>query len=216
MKYLIALALFLVPTAAHADYVVWQDPKTGARLTYPDTWRTVNNQQPDDVVTILGPSQDDRPLCRLRARHDARFTMYPPGAARDVQLVAIDRDFWIDYTGAYDNVTFHEIRDDAGLGRAYAGLASASFTEAGPKNPQARTGIFLAGIYHDKAYILDCSARRGAYTTWYPDFMGIAKSLDMQAVIQATPVGTYTPLMLEPNRYTRPVKAAETTAPLNN
>lgn len=186
---LFLLCLFLTPSA-QADYFKWQDPQTGATLTFPDTWRIVNNQQPDDLVTVLGPSQDDLPTCRLRARGDNRFTVYPVQFSNPVQDVAHNKPFWTEYLAEYHNVQMHSYRDNAGLGRAFASMAVASFATV--NNPSVmRTGQFWAGVYHDTAYILDCSSTHTSFATWQADFSGIAKSVNMRKVMNEKPTGYY-------------------------
>ncbi len=181
----------LLPRAAHADYFVWQDPKTGTRLTYPDTWRTINNQKRDDLVTLLGPDAAERPICRLRARDDKRFTGYPSYFSSDIQHAEYSTEFWNDYTGEYNDVTIHSVMDDAAVGKAFASLAVFGFTDAVAKTGQLRTGQAFAGIYFDKAYIFDCSVAAYAYPTWQPDFVSIAKSINMRPITSATPNGYY-------------------------
>lgn len=177
--------------SAQADYFVWQDPKTGARLTYPDTWRTINNQKRDDLVTLLGPSAAERPICRLRVRDDKRFTGYPTYFSSDIQHAEYSTEFWNDYTGDYDNVVMHDVMNDAGIGKAFASLAIFGFTDAVAKTGQPRTGQAFAGVYFDKAYIFDCSSAAYSFQKWQPDFMSIAKSINMRPITSATPNGYY-------------------------
>jgi hypothetical protein len=189
--YILALLAFCaVAPAAHADYFKWQDPKTGASLTFPDTWRMVNNQQPDDLVTVLGPSQADYPVCRLRARGDNRFTVYPVEYSNPVQDVAYNQKFWEEYTAEYHNVQLHSYRDNANLGRAFASMVMASFATV--NDPYVmRTGQMWAGVYHDTAYILDCSSTNASFMTWQGDFVAIAKSVDMRKAIDGRVTGDY-------------------------
>jgi hypothetical protein len=204
------MAFMLVPHAASAEYFVWQDPKTGASLTFPDTWRTINNQKPDDLVTLIGPSRNDRPICRLRARDDARWLNYPIEYSRDVQHFAYDRDFWIDYTGDYNDVVFDFTKDDAGLGQAFASMVVVNFTDPLPKvDGITRMGQMWAGVYHDTAYILDCSSTRASFIEWQPDFVGIAKSVTLRPVMTQTPHGYYPERFVEPGYTdTQPTGAA--------
>lgn len=201
---LLLLSVFL-PAPARADYFVWQDPKTGASLTFPDTWRTINNQKPDDLVTVIGPSQADYPICRLRARGDNRFTVYPVWYSGDVQDVAYNRDFWDNYTGEYDDVEITGYDDDAGIGKAWASMIEANFTSATPKDPaHPRTGLMWAGVYHDDAFILDCSSTSGSFRKWMPDFTSIAHSVDMRKVIHENVNGNYRPF-IPGHEFNRPV-----------
>ncbi len=204
---LFALALCLVPlTSAHADYFVWQDPKTGVELTFPDTWKRVSNQKPDDLLTILAPSPEDQALCRLRARSDERWTVYPVWHAADVQRFAYNQDFWDGYLAEYNTKRVQMYKDDAGLGKAFASTVLARFTRAAPKEPQGpRLGQMWAGVYYDTAYILDCSAKENAFGTWQPDFAAIAKSVDMRKIIHELSIGNYPRNFMKDRYIERPV-----------
>lgn len=185
-------AVGALATPAQANYFVWEDAKTGATLTYPDTWRMINNQQPDDLVTIIGPSQDDRPICRLRARGDNRFTVYPTWYSAAVQRVAYNEEFWNEYLGEFDNVQIHTYRRDAAIGKAFASMVVASYTEAGGADHKLyRTSQAWGGVYHDTAYILDCSSTNSSYSAWQPDFAAIANSVDMRKVMHEFVIGNY-------------------------
>ena len=60
-----AFMAFVVP--AKADYAVWTDVHTGTTVSYPDTWKPINNQQPNDFLTLSLPSGEDNAVCRIRA-----------------------------------------------------------------------------------------------------------------------------------------------------
>lgn len=187
---LAALPLFAA-APAKADYFVWQDPKTGASLSFPDTWRTINNQKPDDIVTVLGPSQDDYPVCRLRAREDKRYVVDPVWKSAAVQKLAYSGAFWESYTGEYDNVQVHQYQDGAGLGRAFASMGIASYNLPGYDPSALRTGIMWGGLYYDTAFILDCSSSTKSFADWQPDFLSIAKSVDMRKTHHELVTGNY-------------------------
>lgn len=188
---LLAVITLVALSSARAEYFVWQDPKTGASLTFPDTWRMINNQKPDDLVTLIGPSNTDRPICRLRARQDGRYTVYPLEFSRDVQHFAYSQDFWSDYVGEYNDVLYDYFKDDANLGQAFASMTVVTFTNATPREKAQRMGQLLAGVYHDTAYILDCSSSRASFAAWQPDFAAIGKSVQLRPVMTANPQGYY-------------------------
>lgn len=192
----LAFALLLVmmgTTAAQAETFVWQDAKTGVTLSFPDTWRIINNQKTDDLVTIIGPSQQDTPMCRLRARQDQRYTVYPVWYSAPVQHVAYNEDFWTDYLNDYDYPTVHSYRDDAALGRAFASMTMASFAMPNDtaKPRTMRTGQMWAGVYYNTAYVLDCSSTAASFADWQPDFLSIAKSVDTRKIIHELLIGDY-------------------------
>ncbi len=115
---------------ARADYFVWQDPKSGLSLSYPDTWAMVSQRQPDEIFSIIAPSSEgDDAVCRVRVREDKRYLVYPPHLGRDVQTISYNREFWDDYLNEYDNVELYS-NQDGGLGRGYGSFAVAGYDGA--------------------------------------------------------------------------------------
>ena len=168
-------------TTAKADYFVWQDAKTGLSLSYPDTWRQVSHRHPDEIFTIIAPSSEgDDAVCRVRAREDRRFLVYPPHLAPDVQKIAYSKDFWDAYLGEYDNVDFYGYMDGAGLGRGFGSFAVAGYDAALFSPYGDRRGIAGVSLYNDKAYVVDCSARTTAFSKWQPLFLSIIGSVDFK------------------------------------
>jgi hypothetical protein len=203
---LLCTALTALATPAKADYFVWQDAKSGVSLSYPDTWRMISNQKPDDVVTLIGPSSTDRPICRLREREDARYTVYPVWYSAAVQHVAYDETFWEDYTAEYNDVQVHQYKDDAALGRAFASMALASYHLPAPADAKdIRTSIMWGGVYYNTAYVLDCASTHASFNNWEPDFASIAKSVDTRKVIHELAIGNYTRNFINDGNVTFPV-----------
>lgn len=180
-----ALTLFLIAgfmllaTPALADYAVWQDSKTGASLSYPDTWRSVSSLQPDDLLTIAAPTKGENAQCRLKARPEKRYMVYPASLASAVQKRAVSQDFWDKYLAQYNNVTIAFLAEDGGFGRGHGSVSSASFTIAHPQTGMPRSGILAASLYRDTLYILECTVDPQAFEYWRPVFLGILKSIDM-------------------------------------
>ncbi|HPF79130.1 MAG TPA: hypothetical protein PLF01_07555, partial [Alphaproteobacteria bacterium] len=77
-RLVLLLLLVLFPSAAKADYFLWQDPESGLTMTFPDTWKEQNNRAPDDVLTISGPSAGGDPVCTIKVSDDRRYMIYPP------------------------------------------------------------------------------------------------------------------------------------------
>ncbi len=171
------MSLGAVP--ARADYAVWQDSKTGASLSYPDTWRSVASLQPDDLVTIAAPSKGEHAQCRLKARPERRYMVYPASLASAVQKRAVSQAFWDKYLAQYDNVSVSFLTEDGGFGRGHGSVSSASFTIAHPQTGMPRSGILAASLYRDYVYILECTVDPQAFEYWRPVFLGILKSIDM-------------------------------------
>lgn len=175
----LAIAMLAMTTPAHADYAVWQDSTTGASLSYPDTWRSVASLQPDDLLTIAAPSKGEHAQCRLKARSEKRYMVYPASLASAVQKRAVSQAFWDKYLAQYNNVTMSFLTEDGGFGRGHGSVSSASFTIAHPQTGMPRSGILAASLYRDYLYILECTADPQAFEYWRPVFLGILKSIDM-------------------------------------
>lgn len=175
-----ALSLSLWANDARADYVVWEDAKSGFTISYPDTWKIVSNQKTDDVLTIMPPSGRANVQCRMRTREDGRFKTYPSGFDPAIQKIAYGADFWQAYLGEYTNATIYQTHDGAGLGRGYAGLAEAGYWSEIPGPFMPRKAIMFASLYNGTAYILECSSHADAYGDWRADFLSIAKSVDFK------------------------------------
>ena len=63
-------------TIAKADYFVWEDPKTGMSLSFPDTWDITNNQDPGDVVTVAAPSGRANSICSISSNEDKLYAIF--------------------------------------------------------------------------------------------------------------------------------------------
>jgi hypothetical protein len=61
-----------------------------------------------------------------------------------------------------------------------------------------KRGLMFASLYHDKAYIVDCSAEESVYEKWRPAFMGVVKSVDFEKVVHELPSGNYRNFMAGP------------------
>ncbi len=203
MRFFHAITLMLVfiggfAATARADYFVWQDPKSGLILTYPDTWAMVNQTQPDEVFAVMAPSSDgDDPVCRVRVRDDKRFLVYPPHLGREVQTISYSRAFWEEYLGEYDNFAIYG-NNDAGLGRGYGSYAVAGYDGTILSPNTKRRGIMVASLYFDKAYIVDCSARVGAFEKWQPAFLSIIGSVDFKKAHDELWSGNYRNFFADP------------------
>ncbi|MGE4313304.1 MAG: hypothetical protein AB7E85_03410 [Pseudobdellovibrionaceae bacterium] len=184
----LAFLICATPLVARADYFVWKDAKSGVSLSYPDTWRQINNYAPDDVLTIAAPG-NDQAQCRVRVRDDGRFKIYPQRYQAAVQREAYSLEFWNEYLASYHDVMLHEVTDGAGLGQAFASMVKASYVTTHPMKNEIKTAIAAAGLYYDKAYILDCSSLAPAFAKYYPAFLSIYKSVDMDKMFHELPEG---------------------------
>jgi hypothetical protein len=183
MRYVLAAAitgLLLLSSAipARADYFVWRDANTGMTISYPDTWRVVSNEQPDDMLTIMAPSGNDYAECRVRIRDDMRWAIFPPRYGSDIQQVDYSGAFWDKYLHDFTDPQIYNMKDEAGFGRGPASIAEAGYWAAVPGPMMQKESLLFASLYNNHVYILDCSAQAQAYPKWKMDFLGIAKSAD--------------------------------------
>ena len=184
---------------AHADYFIWQDPKSGISLSYPDTWQMVSQRQPDEVFAVIAPSSDgDDAVCRVRVRDDRRFLIYPPHLGREVQTISYNKEFWEEYLNEYDNVDFYGQIDGAGLGRGYGSFALAGYDAALFSSYGKRRGIASASLYNDKAYIVDCSAKQQVFEKWQPLFLSVIGSVDFTKAHDELWTGDYRNFFKDP------------------
>lgn len=187
---LTALILGAGLSTARAEVFVYGDTQERFTVTFPDTWMMVHNQQPDDRITIVAPGDGHFAQCRVRTRDDSRFLVYPPRLAGNVQRVAYSKDFWFDYVNEYDEPYVASVTDVAGLGRGFASYAEIEFdTVVGPR--AHKRGIAFVSLYHDKVYIVDCSAEASVYEQWREPFLSVIKSVDFNKVIHELPTGNY-------------------------
>lgn len=189
----LALTAILLPaglsTAKAEVFVIGNQPERFT-VTYPDTWMMVNNQKPDDELTIVAPGEGEFATCRVRVRDDRRFVVYPPRLAANVQQVNYSKEFWFDYMNEYNDAYIDSVTDLAGLGRGFASYAVTEFdTSVGPS--VHKRGIAFVSLYNDKAYIVDCSAEASVYDKWHDPFMSVIKSVDFGKTIHELRTGHY-------------------------
>ncbi len=179
---------FVAP--AQADYFKWVDEETKVSVTYPDQWVQSHNQYDGDVMTVMGPGENDHALCRINVKEDGRFAIYPERYSRNIQRIAFSRDYWDAHLAQYDNVNVHKFYDNAGLGRGFGSWAMASYTtHYGPK--MDKTAIMFVAHYNNKTYMTECSAEKHAYAKWHNSFLSLVKSVDFRAEISEFPNGNY-------------------------
>lgn len=189
--FLFLTLIVLFPAAARADYFHWRDPESGLTITFPDTWNQQNNRKPEDKLTVMAPSDNDQPVCKVKVTDDRRYVIFPPELGRDVQKTAVSVPFWKDYLGEYDGYNLSRVYDGAGLGRWHASYALASYKTHLGTAQQTRRAIMFASLYNDKLYILECSSLNHAYERWAPMFQSIVKSVDFKKAYHELKIGDY-------------------------
>lgn len=164
--------------AAKADYNVWRDAKTGMSLSYPDSWRQVNDADRGGVITLMGPAGRGHAMCRVRADEDKRYTIYPQRFDKAIQKFDFSAVFLDQYIKEYSEEDIVVIFDEAGIGDSFAGYILADYESAVPGPYMSRRGFVYAALHYDTLYIFECSSHRDAFPDWKGPFMSIAKSLD--------------------------------------
>ncbi|MCD8562771.1 MAG: hypothetical protein LRY54_01635 [Alphaproteobacteria bacterium] len=155
---LVALALGVSVSPAKADLFFVQDPVSKLSVAYPDTWRRVYNQKPDDVITLAAPGVQNFASCRLRIRDDQRYQMYPArfNAANNRDL--FDETFWKEYLAEYPLYRIDSLNNEAGLSRGYASQVQATYISFDDPRQQKQAVIY-ASLYNGHIYVVDCSAK---------------------------------------------------------
>lgn len=184
--------LFSMSNFAHAEIFRWIDPDTGAELNYPDSWKRILNQKPDDKLTIAAPqyNNNDDAQCRFRQREDARFSMYPTEYDNAIQNVYYSDEFWDKYLYQYDDPIITKINNEAGLGLGHASFIEVEY-DTRAAEPVHKKAMVFASLYENNVYILECSAREEHYARWYPGFIQIAQSVDFKKTDHERIIGNY-------------------------
>ena len=172
-----AMALMSNIMPASADVFVWRDPVSKMTLSFPDTWRQVNNQNPGDVLTLQAAGQNDFAGCKMNVADEGRFKIYPVRYSPQIQRVYISEDFWTQYLGQYNNVVVHNGTDNNGLAEGFASMASVSY-ETAKGARMKKTAIGFASHYRNRIYTVECSAEQSAYPKWHNAFLSLIKSVD--------------------------------------
>lgn len=188
-------AIFSFSGHAKADYNVWTDAQTQATLTFPDTWKQINNELPIDLITLSLPSGDDGAVCRLRAEEDKRFMIYPNRYRKDIHDQYFTKDYWVKTLTAYNNVNLIKYEDNAGLGQGFASMALVSYltpTNTGDgADVSDRGGIMAVTQYGDKVYTAECSSYLPSYSNYHVQFMDFFKSITFKKAYHELAVGDY-------------------------
>ncbi len=193
---LMTMAMIVVLTGtAKADYNVWTDAKTGAALSFPDTWKQINNELPIDLITLSLPSGDDNAMCSLRVEEDKRFMIYPNRYRKDIHDQFFTKEYWVQTLTEYNNVNLIKYEDNAGLGQGFASLALVSYMT--PPNltdgsdVTDRGGILAVTNYGDKVYLAECSVYLPSYSNYHVQFMDFFKSITFKKSYHELAVGDY-------------------------
>jgi len=190
-RIVLTLMLLVLSAPAHADYFLWEDPKSGLTVTFPDTWKTQVNRHVDDVLTVIAPLNGDDAVCKIKTSPDSRYTIFPSNYGKSVQKVAVSIPFWQSYMANYDDYDIARVYDGGGLGRWIASYATASYTERDGTATKSRRAIMFASLYFDTLYVVECSALAPAYEAWERNFRSVIKSIDFKKIYHGRPTGDY-------------------------
>lgn len=184
-------------TPAHADYAVWTDAETGVTVSFPDTWKQVNNQQPNDLITLSLPSNEDRATCRLRADEDKRFMVYPARFRPDIRDLHFTSEFWDNYTPSYNQVNIIRQQDNSGLGQGYASMTLISYMDDNPEHQVDRAGIMAVTNYVGRVYVAECSSSFTSYKNYHKAFLSFFKTVLFKKSYHELAVGDYRNFLTE-------------------
>ncbi len=185
------LTALCAATPAKADYFVWADQKSGVELSYADTWKQLNNQQPNDIFTVGVPSGADAATCRVRVDKDGRYKIFPSQYNADIQAISYSKSYWDEYNALYQDVSVHTFREVAGLGKGFGSMEVISYTTAPDEPQQRRTGILFVSFYNNQAYVAECSATAESYAKYHEGFLDFVKSIEFQKTVHELTVGNY-------------------------
>ncbi len=197
-------------SSVSANIFFIEDQDNRFTVSFPDLWKKVGNQKPDDRLTMLGQGENDFAICRVRVREDRRFVIYPDKFNDEIQRTSFSREFWNDYLGDYNDVTVDSFKDDSGLSIGAASMVEASYETAQGAIVKKR-GLIFASLYHDQLYVVDCSSEESLYEKWRPAFLSIVKSVEFDKVTSKKKSGHYRDFMDDPAVEVRGPKALDTT-----
>lgn len=175
---------------AWADVFYMNSLKGEFSASFPDHWDVVNNQKPNDVLTLAASDARDAAMCRVRMDEDKRFAIYPSRFADDIRDVEFSQGFWVKYLMEFKDAALLGVNDRAGLGRGFASHAEALFTTVDGEEID-KHGVMFVSHYGNKLYVVECAAREEYFAQWKPAFMSFVKSVDFKKHGYEHPRGNY-------------------------
>ncbi len=200
-RIVLTLILFLISNPAYADYFLWEDPKSGLTVTFPDTWERQTVLNPDGILRIAAPSDGDDAVCTIKTYDDHRYTIFPSDYGRDVQKVAVSVPFWKSYMGHYDTYDIARVYDGGGLGRWIASYATASYATHDGTVMTNRRAIMFASLYYDTLYTVECSSYASSFEKWQRNFISVIKSIDFEKMYHGKSYGHYRNFLKDVDQY---------------
>jgi len=188
--FLSVVIVFLFPFSVRADVFVVDNERAKFSASFPDDWKIVNNQKPNDVLTIMAPGQVDEAQCRVRVQSDQRFGLYPVSFSAAVRDEVLSQKFWESYLTEYFDSTLVNVKPHVGFGRGFGSMAEVRFTTA-VGTELDKHGLIFASLYGNRLYVAECAARMEYFSKWRRAFMGVVKSIDFDKVAHELPRGNY-------------------------
>jgi len=185
MKYIytifsmLVFGLYAVAHApAKAEVFVWQDPEFNINFVYPDLWREQFNAHPDVKLHVMAPQGRDYAACKITAKQDKRFMMYPVRYTQRVNSIVFSADNLRQHYIEKEHLSLIRREDSVALGKADAVYAEVRFV--GKYGPRAipMQSLAFATLYGDMYLVFECEAAAQNWPYWHPIFMNMAKSID--------------------------------------
>lgn len=176
---------------AHAEVFVWKNAEFGIDFVFPDLWREQLNGNPDILLDILAPQGRDMARCKISAKEDKRYIMYPQKYNKRVNSIVFDmvgvRDHYIEK----DTVSVLKRDDYAAIGKADAVYAEVLFVDHSRAMPVQMQSFMFATLYGDMNFVFECEAVAQNFEYWRPVFINMAKSVDFPLWQDIHPHGLY-------------------------
>lgn len=190
------LSTVLLAGPVKAEYFVVRDPETKLGAAYPDTWRRVHNQKPDEVFSFAAPGVSDFAGCRVRVRAEERFKIYPARFSDNLARTVLDKEFWEEYLAENRGYRINDLHMNTGLSRGFGSHVHANYMSYDDPGQQKQAVIF-ASLYNNNVYVVDCSSKIEVFDKWYPQFMSFIKSVSFDKQVHELPNGHYRPFMMD-------------------
>lgn len=176
---------------AKAEVFLWKDPQFEIDFVYPDLWREQFNGNPDTRLHILAPQGRDFAACKIHAKEDKRYMMYPVRYTQRVNSIVFSADNLRQVLIEKDNLSLLSRDDYAALGKADAVYAEFRHVARPGPAPIPMQGLLFATLYGDMHLVFECEAAARNWTYWQPIFLNMAKSVDFPIWQDIHPHGLY-------------------------
>lgn len=191
LGFMALMLAFTVQKSANAEVFVWKDDEFEIDLVYPDLWREQLNGNPDVRIEILAPQAQDLARCKVYAKEDKRYMMYPQKYNKRVNSIVFDMDGVRQHYIEKDTLSVIKRDDYAGIGKADAVFAEVRFVDHSRPVAIPMQGIMFATLYGDLNFVFECEAVAKNFEYWRPVFMNMAKSIDFPLWQDVHPHGLY-------------------------